>query len=322
MDDFYVVNKFSGSYPQEVRIAKLFKFGTKGGFWRPHLFHQSYQNPEANNPNVLGSIVPLWNDFGPNATVYSETYYAWRKAIPALADKQWGGNLTEADFELTFEALRPYVPGQNLERAIPSKGKTVFNYTVTEARSKQELFRVLKDTSPNGYDATTDCPTSKDGALQISPNCSVVTPLSSKGRNYTLVLDVKITNLTTPTNATLISGRDSSLMLTPTLSYYASGIYYSLSSNMTLAADTWTEVTVSGVGGRTFAKLVSANNFTVTEEFITLMDISGNWFESGQMAIEAPLSRIGGAGSGWVGEVKSWSLTSEATSPEPPLHTV
>jgi len=310
MDEFYVVNKYSASYPPEVRISKLFQWNAKGDFWRPHLFHQTYQNPEASNPNVLGSIVPLWNDFGPNSTVYSEAYYAWRTAIPALADKQWGGNLTEEDFASTFEALHPYVPGQNLDRAVPSKDKTIFNYTVTGAR-QEEVLRVLKDTSSNGYDATTDCATSKDGALQIGAGCSVVTPLSSKGRDYTLVLDLKISELTTPTNATLITGHDSALMLTPALSYLASGVYFRLSGNMTLATDTWTKVTVSGVKSRTFATLAPVDGPAVTEEFITVMDISGNYMQTGQMAIEAPLSRIGGVGSGWTGEVRGWSLTSE-----------
>jgi len=310
MDDFYVVNKYSGSYPQTVRLSKVFRWNSKGDFWRPHLFHQTYKNPEVDNPSVLGSIVPLWNDFGPNATVYSEAYYAWRRAIPALADKQWGGNLTERDFDGAFELLHPFVPAQNLDRAIPSQGKTIFNYTITPADSRQEVSRVLKDTSPNGYNASTDCLTSAAGALKIASNCSLVTPLSSKGRDYTLVLNLKVGELLTPTNATLITGRDSALMLTPALSYLASGVYFRLSSNMTLTTDVWTEVTISGTGNRTFATLAPENGTSITEEFITIMDIAGNYMETGQMAIEAPLSRIGGAGSGWTGEVRAWSLTS------------
>jgi hexosaminidase len=218
-DDFYVVNKYGG-YPPRIKTELTFTGNPDGNtFWRPNIFStsQAAQNPPVDNEFVLGAVSALWNDYGPNATVYLEAYYAWRDGLPALADKQWGGNLTSPAFWSAFAALHPAVPGQNLDRAVASVGATIVNYTLADlgsnpnsSASSDDLRRVwndtsslrpLRDTSGNGYDAKTDCAVTRGGTLAADGSCGITTPLDSKGRNYTLTLAVRIDTLSTTTAA-------------------------------------------------------------------------------------------------------------------------
>ena len=94
-DAFYVVNKWSGSYPQSLNITRVFHGAPDGGPYAPNIFDtsNSTNNPDRDNPFVLGHVAALWNDFGPNATSVIEAYYALRNGLPALGDKQWGGGM-------------------------------------------------------------------------------------------------------------------------------------------------------------------------------------------------------------------------------------
>lgn len=271
---------------------------------------------------MLGSIVPLWNDYGANATVYSEAYYAWRRSLPALADKQWGGNLTEAQYDRAFDMLHPLVPAQNLDRAIPSASGTILNYTLgdtattTTKRAGSAGLAVVRDSSGNAYDAHTDCPTTDNRTLAVGPTCALTTPLSSKGRDYTLTMRLLLSSLLSPANATLISGRDSSLVLTPDLALYASGNYYAVP--LRLPTDTWVDLAISGIGNRTYASLTprgpaDGNETGTTAEFQTRMGINGDTFHYAEIAIEAPLQQVGGAGCGWSGELGGLTLTSPSS---------
>ncbi|KAK7739723.1 hypothetical protein SLS53_005693 [Cytospora paraplurivora] len=303
-DDFYIVNKWAppGGYLNHINLTKTFH-GTppNGTYWRPYVFDQSNatDNPPESNGRVLGSIVPLWNDYGYNASVYSEAYYAWRSGIPALADKQWGGNLSAADFETIFETLHAAVPGQNLDRNIVSAGELVFNYTIGGNGS-------FRDTSPNAFGMETNC-TAAGHALVITPSCSVVTPLSSKGRNYTLTLSgLTISSLTYPTDATLLTGGDSSLLLTPNITFLAGGNYFRL--NTSLPLNETVDLSIIGRGNKTFASVNSGPE----EEFLAKMGINGEYFHWAEIAFEAPLRQVGGQGSGWRGTLGGFSLTSVA----------
>ncbi|ROW03902.1 hypothetical protein VPNG_07247 [Cytospora leucostoma] len=303
-DDFYIVNKWAppGGYLNHINLTKTFH-GTPpdGTYWRPYVFDQNNatDNPPESNGRVLGSIVPLWNDYGYNATVYSEAYYAWRSGIPALADKQWGGNLSAADFESIFETLHAAVPGQNLDRNIASTGELVFNYTIGGNDS-------FIDTSPNAYGIETNCKVASH-ALVITPSCSVVTPLSSKGRNYTLTLSrLTISSLQDPTDTTLITGGDSSLLLTPNITFLAGGNYFRL--NTSLPLNETVDLSIIGRGNRTFASVNSGPE----EQFLAQMGINGEYFHWAEIAFEAPLRQVGGQGSGWRGTLGGFSLTSVA----------
>lgn len=303
-DDYYIVNKWApaGGYLNHINLTKTF-YGTPPDrtYWRPYVFDQSNatNNPPEADSLVLGSIVPMWNDYGANTSVYSEAYYAWRDGIPALADKQWGGNLSEADFASTFETLHPAIPGQNLDRAIPSDGEVIFNYTTAGNTS-------FADASPNGFTVETDCPSS-GSLISLSPSCSVVTPLSSKGRNYTLTLsELTISSLDLPDNATLLTGGDSTLLLTPNITFFSGGNYFRL--NTSLPLNETVDLSIIARGNRTYASLNSGPE----EEFLTKIGYNGLSFHWAEIAFEAPLSKIGGEGSGWSGTLGGFSLTSTA----------
>lgn len=306
-DDFYVVNKWapSGGYLNHINLTKTFH-GTPpdSTYWRPYVFDQSNatDNPPQSNPLVLGAIAPLWNDYGANTSVYSEAYYAWRDGIPALADKQWGGNLSSADFESIFETLHAAVPGQNLDRAIESSSPDViFNYTLTNGS--------FADTSPNSFSVETDCATSS-GTLELTSSCSVTTPHSSKGRNFTLTLsDLTISSLSAPTNATLLTGSDSVLLLTPNITFFAGGNYFRLNSTVPIGETV--DLSIIARGNRTFASVTSATGGTLVEEeqFLTQIGYNGLSFHWAEIAFEAPLRTVGGEGSGWSGTLGGFSLT-------------
>jgi hexosaminidase len=218
-----------------------------------------------------------------------------------LADKQWGGNLTASEFDSVLEDLRIHIPGQNLERTIPSITSTVLDYSFDTGYATGST---VTDDSGNGYDGTSDCLRDK-GAL-IVDSCTLTTPLLSKGRGYTLTLSLLLSSLDDPTNATLLSGLDSTLMLTPNVTLQQGGNHYRLNSS--LALDQRVDLLIIGRGNQTFAKI---NNGT-EEEFLTKMGINGERFEWGPMAIEAPVHRVGGDDAGWRGEIFALKLTSVA----------
>ena len=345
-DTFYVVNKWSGSYPQKVNIAKSFTGDpATGGRWQPYIFDtkNATNNPERSNKYVLGSTVPLWNDFGPNATVYSEAYYAWREGIPALADKQWGGDLPEEEFSTTFAALHAStIPGQNLERSVPSRGSTIFHYEIRKSSDEdivggsKEKKRKIRDLSGNAYHSSTDCSETANHTLRITHSCALRTPPESKGRNYTLTMKLYLESA--QQDATIISGADSTLVLTPNITLFASGNYYRL--NSTLPLQTWVELSIIGRGEKTFARVREttlgdafpipdvgldgdgegsveksaerrAEEEEEEEEFQAILGINGDFFVWAPIAIEAPIAKLGGDG-GWTGELAGMMLTSEA----------
>lgn len=336
-DTYYVVNKYSGSYPQVVNIARTFTGDpATGGLWQPNVFDAKVaaNNPERSNALVLGAVAPLWNDYGANASVFSEAYYAWKDGIPALSDKQWGGDLSEPEFSEALPSLLPYIPGQNLDRAIRSDaGSTIFDYDPRKSAQRTQHFSpiatwedtTVADASGNGYDATTTCALSDDDStLLIEPSCSFDTPLISKGRDYTLTLKLRIDSVTaTPggnNDATLISGTDSALLLTSTLTLFASGNYYRLDSSLPLG--TWLDLSLIGRGNQTFAvvqeaaldePLPEAGKVVGGEqEFLAALGINGERMVSTPIAVEAPVQRVGGEGSGWTGRLAGMRLSSVA----------
>ncbi|KAI5864562.1 glycoside hydrolase family 20 protein [Durotheca rogersii] len=344
-DAYYVVNKWSRSYPPVLPFGCTFGGNpATGGAWQPHVFDlkNASNNAERANPLVRGAVTPLWNDYGANATVFSEAYYAWREGIPALADKQWGGDLAAAEFASSFAALHPFVPGQNLDRAIPSAGPTIFNYTAgsvaaaaaaahrgTPALARTDVVTV-EDLSGNGYDASTDCPLADDEedggapALRVGEACALDTPLASKGRDYTLTLRLRVDAAAAPgADATLLQGADSALLLTPGLTLFASGSHYRL--NLTLPLGAWVDVSVAGRGNQTFGRVRPAALGEPLprpgsppaagereEEFLATLGVNGEFLVWAPVAIEAPIRRLGGPGAAWEGRLAAMSLSSVA----------
>lgn len=267
------------------------------GAWSPYIFSKSKasDNPSRSEPLVEGAISPMWNDRGANTSVYSEAYYAWREGIPALGDKQWGGNLTKAEYDDVLPKLWGHIPAQDLERSIPSQGSNIFEYNFIGQGE------CIEDLSPNAYHATTDCERTSSTVL-ITPTCSLTTPLDSKGRDYTLSMTIQVDELNDVTNTTLISGRDSVLMLTPDITLFASGNYYRLNSTIPLKRRVGLKII--GRGAQTFATVDGGEE----QEFLAQIGVDNKKIVPAPMAIEAPLKAI----TGWTGEVVGFNLTSEA----------
>ena len=303
-DAWYIVSKSNGGYGRTIDISKTFHGDPANrGPWYPNIFSQSKasENPARTEPRIQGSIMALWNDRGANTSVYSEAYYAWRDGIPALADKQWGGQLTEDQFADVVAKLHPHIPAQNLERAIPSKGSTIFEYDLS-----RQQYSGVRDMSLNGYNAVTTCK-SDGSSLKITPDCTLTTPWASKGRSYTLSLSLKVDKLANPTNTTLITGSDSALVLTPEIALFAGGNYYRLKSKISLGQ--WVDLEIRGRGARTFAVVTSPSGGKPgqEEEFLARIGTGGSFY-SAEIAIEAPIKRV----TGWTGELKKLKLTNEA----------
>lgn len=324
-DTFYVVNKWSGSYPQKVNIAKTFHGNpATGAQWQPHIFDTKNEtnNPARSSKLILGAVAPLWNDYGPNATTYTEAYYAWREGIPALADKQWGGDLLTEEFNIAFPILQPSVPGHDLERQVLSKTSIVLHYDVgswNPERHPRPGDTRVSDQSGNGYDALTNCKRSTSNtAILITPDCSLVTPLRSKGRDYALTIRLYVRDLGRA-DATIISGLDSTLLLTPNITLFAAGNYYRL--NSTVPLETWVDLSIVGRGERTFASvkrvdyhdpMYEAKATAVSrdeEEFLAVLGINGQSLVWAPIAIEAPVTTLGKGG--WTGEFAGMVLSSE-----------
>ncbi|KAI0548112.1 beta-hexosaminidase [Xylaria curta] len=325
-DTFYVVNKWSGSYPQKVNIAKTFHGNpATGGPWEPYIFdtQNSTNNPDRSNKNVLGSIAPLWNDYGPNATVYSEAYYAWREGIPALADKQWGGSLLTEEFINVLPILHPSIPNFWLEDRLESKGPEIlrfdqeswgYQHHPNSRRDDQaggDTWRV-KDLSANDYSATTNCSVTANVTIGFTGDCELMIPLLSKGRNYALTLRLYIDHFAK--DATIIEGQKTTLMLTPNITLFASGNYYRL--NSTVPKDTWFDLSIIGKGDQTFASIQEVRlgePFIARpdQEFQAILGVNGEYLVWAPIAIEAPLTKIWGGDAYWTGEFGGMLLTTD-----------
>jgi hexosaminidase len=310
-DAHYIVGKWSGSYAQQLNLSRIFHGAPDGGAYAPNIFDRTNatNNPARSDARVLGQVAAQWNDYGPNATVYSEAYYAWRDGLPALADKQWGGALLEPDYARIFAVLHAAVPGQNLDRTIPSRGATIVAYDFAAAAADP-----LADLSGNGYDAVAVAGCQADdmvagaGLRLTAGGCVVETPLGSKGRNYTLSFSIRPgagsrgAVLTGPDSALWAgNGSSSAVMLV------AGGNAFAL--NYTFPEGRWTNASLEARGPQTFLSVVDAEaSGPETEmEFMTTLGINGAYFVWAPIAVEAPLRTIGGGG--FEGELGYLQLT-------------
>ncbi|KAJ5772242.1 hypothetical protein N7520_002771 [Penicillium odoratum] len=305
-DDYcYLVGGWSGSYPQKLSTDKIFN-GPYDAPYSPVVFDSSNKtdNPSRNNSRVLGEVAALWNDFGPNATTVLQAYYSWRDALPALADKQWGGNITEEEYLSVFDSLHAAVPDQNLDRAIPSTSDTILHYTFDDYKPTS-----LADQSGNGYHGTVHGCKVADNTLYLADGCYVETPLGSKGRDYTLSFRVKPTS---HTPGTLFAGPDSTFVngngTITNATLISGGNPYSL--NYTLPINVWTEVSLIGNGNATLLT-VSGKGTSTTMEFLTNIGVDGNSFVWAPIGVEAPLTRIG---EGFTGMIQNIMLKGSVPS--------
>ena len=310
-DANYIVQKYSTSYPQHLNRTLIFAGNPAGGAFAPYVFdpNNATSNPERDEPRVRGHIAAQWNDYGPNTSTYLEAYYSWRGLLPALADKQWGGDVRDEDYDELFAALQPVAPGQNLDRSVRSKGDTIVKYDFAPAprpgiggASEKGL---VKDLSGNGFDARTDC-SFADGALQARDGCAVHTPLGSKGHDFTLSMKLQ-QSPDSPAGA-ILSGPDSVLASgngsSDALMLISAGNAFAL--NYSLPVGRWVDGRLIGRGNQTFFSADGGEEM----EFLTKVGVNGERFAWAYMNVVAPLARIGGGD--WVGAVKSVELKGSA----------
>lgn len=307
-DHFYIVTKYSVPYRQVLNKTLIFHGNPDGGAWSPYVFdpNNSTNNPPKNSSSVVGHLAAQWNDYGPNTSTYLEAYYSWRDHGPALADKQWGGKITEEEYTTIYEKLQIAAPGQNLDRRVESKTSTILSYRFTMKPPPYYGYKsfndsVIKDLSGNGYDAKTNC-SMGNGTLLFSKGCAVSTPLKSKGLNYTLSFTLKQT--TNATGGAIFTGPDSELRsgngTSTKLMLISAGNAFAL--NYSLPVGEWVDASLIGKGNQTF---LSVNNGTAME-FQTIVGVNGERFVWTTMAIVAPLCTIGGGS--WEGQMKSVKL--------------
>ena len=224
-----------------------------------------------------------------------------RNGLPALADKQWGGNLQEKDYGALFDKLQPSAPGQNLDLRIASKGDTVVSYEFGNIYSGS----VVRDQSGNGYNGKLQHgATIADSAVHFDgKHASIATPLTSLGRNYTLSFSVRPD---TP-GGQLFGGPDSALLngngTSTRLMLVAGNVAYPV--NLTLPKNTWSDVTVAAAGRQTYVTVQTEGATLQREEVTILMGIWGGYMQLGPMSIPAPIETIG---SGFKGSMKDIKL--------------
>ncbi|KAI7488680.1 hypothetical protein KC351_g1847 [Hortaea werneckii] len=282
--------------------TRIFHGNPAGGAYAPNIYdtNNATNNVPRDSPYVPGHIAAQWNDYGPNTSTYLEAYYSWRDNLAALADKQWGGNLTAQQYDDVFETLQAAAPAQNLDRKVSSKTDTILQYDLSSFEKG-----VVRDTSGNQYDGHTDCRTS-NGSLIFDRHCSLTTPLSSKGQDYTLSFSALQHKDSPP--GPLFTGPDSELRsgngTSSQLMLVSAGNAFAL--NYTLPIGVWTDAALIGRGNRTFFAVDGGEEM----EFTTTIGINGESFVWAPMQIVAPLSEIGGGG--WKGEMRELELVAYA----------
>ncbi|KZL70906.1 glycosyl hydrolase family 20 [Colletotrichum tofieldiae] len=298
-DYIYTVGKWSQWYSFDLSLEFLFHGSPDGSAFAPNIFDRenSTNNAARDSPSLLGHIAPQWNDYGPNATTVTEGYYQWRDGLPALADKQWGGEVAEADYQRLFSALQPFAPGQNLDRRIASKGPTIVEYDFQQTRGSNGT--AVEDLSGNDYHAISTCAMSEEGAI-LTPACRITTPLVQKGRNYTLSFSIKPTS---DAKGAIFSGGDSGLWsgngTVDAVMLFSGESTYAL--NYTFPVGAWTNASLIGRGRQTFLDIGDGEPM----EFLTVLGWNGDRFVWAPIAVEAPLATVGGSGfEGVIGGMK------------------
>lgn len=301
---FYITEKWSAYFPTVLNKELIFHGSPDGGPFSPNIFDttNSSNNAAKDDPLVEGHITAAWNDFGPLTSTYLEAYHAWRDALPALADKQWGGNLTEKDYDSIFDKLHGAIPGQNLDRRIPSHSSVIVDYQFDDDNHNS----LVVDHSGNGYDATMTGCTVTNSTIHLDGKCVLHTPLNSKGRNATLSFSIYPTS---SEPAPLFQGGDSTLIVGGNVTLRTGGNPYSL--NYSLPLYTWTDVSLSLLGNKT---ILSADN-AAPMEFLTEFEPDGVASANGtvvvwaSIAIELPLAKIGTGFKGGLRNVQLKAIT-------------
>ncbi|KAH8094668.1 glycoside hydrolase [Cristinia sonorae] len=257
-------------FPQELNQDLIWSGAPGGKGWAPNIFSPTdpSNNTNIRNPNLRGSIMALWNDWGNNATTRLEIYYQLSRSLAVFGEKAWSGSevrdtaLTRAQFDAVYPVLNAAAPGQNLNRVVPSRNGVVYNFNL-------------------GFNGQT-------------------THVDSVGPPYTMTFSV-IPSSRSPSQGLLFSGIDSKLHVA-NLTFEATGKLYPL--GYTLPLGKWTKVAIHATREYTYAVI---NDDASTKRFwTTTMDLWGSEMAVGNMSFAAPSKTFGG--DGFSGSIKDISI--------------
>lgn len=205
------------------------------------------------------------------------------------------------EYTTIFETLHAAIPGSNLDRRIPSLTPTIYAYNFTSPAFPTNNKSLIPDSSGNNYHAINNGCFTSNGSLTLTPKCSISTPFTSKGRNYTLSFTIKPT---TSNPGPLFSGSGSILAAgngtSNKVMMISGGNAYAL--NYTLPIGVWTSVSLVGAGRETWFVTKGGNGTVEKEEefhqfLVQPLGVNGDSFVWDQpMAFEAPIGLIGGGG--------------------------
>ncbi|EME46371.1 glycoside hydrolase family 20 protein [Dothistroma septosporum NZE10] len=204
--------------------------------------------------------------------------------LAPLANKQCGGKLTEEEYNRIYRTLQSAAPAQNLDRNIQSKTSTNLEYEFA-ALCAGGPSTTIPDLSGNTYTAVTKC-SIINSTLNLSQDCSLTTPLSSKGNNYTLCFTLK---QTTTNRGSLLSGPDGEFHsgngTSPRVMLISANNAFAL--NDSLPVGKWACASLIGRGKRTFFAVDGGQEM----KFLTEVGVNGESFAWARVAVVAPLNQ-------------------------------
>lgn len=116
-------------YPQFFNESRVLNFANVQGWqWNPSDFNPVNKTMQlsSDESHNRGAILAAWNDNGPDASTQLETYYAIRRGVAVVGAKAWTGsrgvNITAETASESIDFFSPLIPGENLDRDIPSNG--------------------------------------------------------------------------------------------------------------------------------------------------------------------------------------------------------
>lgn len=196
----YVVPNVS-YLPDYLNIRNLYETWTAGVFQGGTL--------QPGHPLLKGAEAALWYDVNVGASEF-DMFDRFRDMIMLMSEKNWYGGRTEtvnstADFMDRAATLGAKAPGVNPDRSVESESETIVKYDFGELNAG-----IVQDSSGNGYDATVQNLSVKNGALVLDGNGYVSLPFQSVGYPYTVKFKMSISG-NTGSNAIMFSGEDGTM---------------------------------------------------------------------------------------------------------------
>ncbi|EOD44032.1 putative glycoside hydrolase protein [Neofusicoccum parvum UCRNP2] len=134
-------------YPQFFNETRVLNFANQPGWqWTPADYNPvntTLQLPAGARGNK-GAILAAWNDNGPDATTQLEAYYAMRRGIPLTGARAWSGSRgpalpSSSTFSAAVDFFSPRIPGQNLDRRIPTTNNSTIVLDWTRAPTDPDI---------------------------------------------------------------------------------------------------------------------------------------------------------------------------------------